>query len=361
MEYFHGGDIYTNRVELDYSTNLNPLGPPRGVVEAYLKAASRISAYPDSRCGRLRMGLSRFHGLEANGIICGNGAAELIFLIVQAVKPKRAMVMSPSFLEYRQALLAAGCQVQEFLLEEREGFSFSVSSLLLDLKGRVEKEEAPDLLFLCNPNNPTGLGVEADDLLSLVEYCEEQAILCVIDECFNEFMAVPERFSLMKELCSGRFLHLFILKAFTKVYAMAGLRLGYGLCLSGELFEAMESFRQPWSVSVPAQAAGEAAILEVDYVKKARGLVGGERDRLRDGLREMGFYVYGSMANYLFFRDDSREEGFLYRQCLKRGLLIRSCGNYAGLDGRYYRICVGNRENNGRFLKMLETACRQKG
>lgn len=360
MEYLHGGDIYTNRVELDYSANLNPFGPPEGVRRAYLEAVSGISVYPDSRCTRLRTALSGYHGIGTGEVICANGAAELIYLVVQAVKPKRAMVLAPSFLEYGQSLLATGCEVQKFHLEEGSGFTLSVPSLLLNLKERAAAGKQPELLFLCNPNNPTGLAAKGAPLLSLVQYCEEQGILVVADECFNEFMEEPERFSLMKELCLGRLKRLFILKAFTKVYAMAGLRLGYGLCLDEGLFESMERLRQPWSVSGPAQAAGEAALLETDYVKEARAFVTEERERLRTGLAKMGFYVYPSMANYLFFRDDFKEEKGLYRRLLKRGVLIRSCGNYEGLDCRYYRICVGNRENNGRLLETFETVCRER-
>lgn len=354
MEYLHGGDIYTNRVELDYSANLNPLGPPEGVKRAYAAAVTGISVYPDSRCGRLRRALSEFHGVNEEAVICGNGAAELIYLLAQAVKPKRAMVLAPSFLEYRQALFAAECEILRYDLKEREGFALSVPALLDALKEQEAANELPKLLFLCNPNNPTGLGVRRKELLPLIEYCEERAVICVIDECFNEFLEEPERYSLLEELRLGKFKRLFILKAFTKVYAIAGLRLGYGLCLDGQIFEAMERFRQPWSVSGPAQAAGVAALLEREYVRQTRELVKEERCRLKEGLRKMGFYVYDSLANYIFFRDDSQEEGELYRQCLRRGLLIRSCSNYQGIDGRYYRICVGNCENNARLLRMFQ-------
>ncbi|WP_320987341.1 aminotransferase class I/II-fold pyridoxal phosphate-dependent enzyme, partial [Hungatella sp.] len=194
----------------------------------------------------------------------------------------------------------------------------------------------------------------------------------VVDECFIEFLDEPERFSVMKELQSGRFRRLFILKAFTKLYAMAGLRLGYGISLDRELLEAMDGCRQPWSVSGPAQSAGEAALGETEYVNRARELVKRERSWLKAQMEGLGLFVYDSRANYIFFRDrthsktqeDSRtrtpESRSLYDACLKNGILIRSCANYRGLDSRFYRICVKDRANNETFIRVLKKAMEER-
>ena len=200
MEYQHGGDIYTNQVELDYSANLNPLGLPEGVRNAYIGAADCCSVYPDSRCQALRTKLADYHRIGREAVLCGNGAAELIFLIVQAKRPKRALLIAPSFLEYEQALKAAGCGLSWFDLKEEEDFALSVPELLAHLKEAEAAGQRPDILFLCNPNNPTGFAVEREALIPLLEYCEECGIVCVVDECFIEFLDEPERFSVMKEL-----------------------------------------------------------------------------------------------------------------------------------------------------------------
>lgn len=363
MEYQHGGDIYTNRVALDYSANINPLGLPEGVKRACMEAFAECSVYPDSRCGRLTSALSAFHGVSREWIVCGNGAAELIFLIAQAAKPKRALLIAPSFLEYEQALRAVECGITWFDLTEEEGFCLSIPRLLERLKAEKEGGRLPDLIFLCNPNNPTGLALEREELAPLLEFCEENAILCVVDECFCEFLEEPERHSVMEELRSGRFTRLFILKAFTKIYAMAGLRLGYGICADPALLESMGRFRQPWSVSGPAQAAGIAALLETGYVKETRRLIRQERAFLREQLKRLGFFIYDSAANYLFFKDvlpeasgsgcEQLPKGLLYEECLRAGVLIRSCANYRGLDSRYYRICVKDHASNEQLLAVL--------
>lgn len=372
MEYQHGGDIYTNQVELDYSANLNPLGLPEGVKNAYIGAADCCSVYPDSRCQALRTKLAAYHRIGREAVLCGNGAAELIFLIVQAKRPKWALLIAPSFLEYEQALKAAGCGLSWFDLKEEEDFALSVPELLAHLKGAEAAGQRPDILFLCNPNNPTGFAVEREALIPLLEYCEECGIVCVVDECFIEFLDEPERFSVMKELRSGRFRRLFILKAFTKLYAMAGLRLGYGISLDRELLEAMDGCRQPWSVSGPAQLAGEAALGETEYVNRARELVKRERSWLKAQMEGLGLFVYDSRANYIFFRErthsktqeDSRtrtpESRSLYDACLKNGILIRSCANYRGLDSRFYRICVKDRANNETFIRVLKKAMEER-
>ena len=357
MEYQHGGDIYTNQVELDYSANLNPLGLPEGVRNAYIGAADCCSVYPDSRSQALRTKLADYHRIGREAVLCGNGAAELIFLIVQAKRPKRALLIAPSFLEYEQALKAAGCGLSWFDLKEEEDFALSVPELLAHLKEAEAAGQRPDILFLCNPNNPTGFAVEREALIPLLEYCEECGIVCVVDECFIEFLDEPERFSVMKELRSGRFRRLFILKAFTKLYAMAGLRLGYGLCSDSGLLERLQAVRQPWSVSGPAQCAGVAALGETDFAERTRAVLKGERERLSAALHDLGFQVYPSQANYLFFRDREEdgilEKGRLYQELLGRRILIRSCANYPGLDSSFYRICVKLRQDNEQLIREM--------
>lgn len=372
MEYQHGGDVYTNRVELDYSANLSPLGVPEGVREAIVRAAGDCGKYPDSRCGGLKRALSLHHGISEESILCGNGAADLIFNVAQAVRPRRALLISPSFLEYEQALKSVGCQMVWYDLKE-EGYRLSIPGLLSFL--RSQEKDLPEILFLCNPNNPTGFAVERKELELLLDFCEEKGIVCVVDECFNDFLDEPARFSLLEGAAFLRYQCLLILKAFTKMYCMAGVRLGYGISVNTGLLESMERCRQPWSVSSLAQAAGEAALRESAYVEAVRRLIKKERPWLKAELEKLGLEVFPSMANYLFFRnpwecgagsggkalikDGEYPKGILYQKCLEKGVLIRSCWNYRGLDNSFYRICVKTREENERFMAVLTEVCRE--
>lgn len=356
MEYHHGGDIYTNNVTMDYSANINPLGLPQGVKEAVYKAADECACYPDSQSMKLRKELSGFHGVPMEYIICGNGAADLIFQIVQALKPKNALLIAPSFLEYEQALKASSCNVVHFALREEYGFQLNEK----ELKNWLEKSGVDfQMLFLCNPNNPTGFGVNKEVMAEILEYCRDHGIFCVVDECFNEFLQEPEQFSVLDLIGCGGYENVFLLKAFTKLYAMAGLRLGYGICSQKEVLDQMNLIRQPWSVSSIAQAAGEAALKERSYVEKTRQLISCEREYLKSALSDLGFQVFDSMANYIFFKDLRPKaltlEKLLYKQLLNRKVLIRSCSNYRGLDHTYYRICVKQRKENEAFLSILKS------
>lgn len=218
----------------------------------------------------------------------------------------------------------------------------------------------PEILFFCNPNNPTGTAVPKQELEELAEFLEKQKICFALDECFVDFLDHPEAFSLLQE--TDRFPHMVIFKAFTKLYGMAGLRLGYCVTANQALLKKMEEVRQPWSVSGTAQEAGLAALGESEYREKTKDMIRRGRKQLFEGLSDLGFQVIPPAANYVFFRDVRPEvpEGSLYEECLKRELLIRSCGNYHGLDGRDYRVCVKGEEENQVLLPLLK-ACRDAG
>ena len=353
MEYQHGGDIYSQRIEMDYSASLNPLGIPEGVKNAVRMAAETCSCYPDSESRALTRALAEFWQVPEGRVICGNGAADLIFSLVLALKPVRAVVPVPTFSEYAQALRSVGCRIERFTMEEKEGFALDTDKFCRFLE---KNGETLQMAFLCNPNNPTGLTVPCKEIERIVQICEDRGILLVVDECFCEFLENSGEVSAVPLL--ERYRSLFILKAFTKIYAMAGLRLGYGLSRNETLLERVKQVRQPWPVSTVAQEAGTAALKEEDYVARRRHLEGEARCFLKQGLESLGFFVWDSQANYLFFKDTRRvPERELYLKLLEKGILIRSCANYSGLSGRYYRICVKTREENQKLLEAVRQCC----
>lgn len=338
-KHIHGGDIYRYEGCLDFSANCNPLGTPPSVKEAAVKSLEGMSHYPLVGCGPLKEAIGEYEGVSPSQVICGNGAAELIFSLCRAKKPKKALVTAPTFAEYALALESVDCQVMSFLLKEERGFSLG-EDFLEALSGNL------DMVFLCNPNNPTGVLIPRELLERILNQCRERQILLVVDECFLDFVEDRAGNSLVRELEDGG---LFLLKAFTKRYAMAGLRLGYGLCGDGALLERMESMTQPWNVSTVAQAAGLAALKEEDYVRRGRELVFREKAYLQERLRTMGFTVYPSAANYLFFQGPED----LFERCLKEGILLRDCSNYPGLGKGYYRAAVKSHKENQRLVQAL--------
>ena len=337
----HGGDIYGSPVTLDVSVNTNPLGPPPGVVRAVVDAAQLLDRYPDPHCRRLVAALADREGVPEEAILCGAGAAELIFSFCAALRPRTALELAPTFSEYAAAQAAAGCRVERCALEEEQGFALT-EKLLEEL----ERKNC-EVVFLCNPNNPTGRLIPPALLESILALCERRGGWLFVDECFLELSDGGRGTSLAPLLRPGR--RLFLLRAFTKSYAMAGLRLGYCLCGEGALLERMGRQTQPWNVSVPAQAAGLAALGEEAYLRESRALIQSERRYLREGLEALGLTVCPSQANYLLVKSPAELSGPL----LDRGILIRDCANYRGLGPGWYRTAVRRREENRTLLNAL--------
>lgn len=349
MKLTHGGDWAGFQAEfgempLDFSANVSPLGLPEGVRRAIVESLPHADRYPDPLCRSLREKLAAHHGIPAQRILCGNGAADLIFRLALAVRPRAALVTAPTFSEYEQALKAVGCGVERFVLAEESGFA--VTEALLP---RIAP--ALDVLFLCEPNNPTGRTTDPRLLRRILDRCAECGTLLVVDECFNEFLDDPAAHTLIDELPAHP--NLILLKAFTKWYAMAGVRLGCALCGDEALPERMRAAGQPWAVSSLAQAAGIAALDEAEYGDRLRRLIRSQRPRMHSALAALGCRVYPGEANYLlFFHPDPH----LADRLRARGVLLRDCSNYPGLGPGYYRAAVRTEAENDAFLRAMKEA-----
>lgn len=350
-EYRHGGDVYRNRnIVLDFSVNVNPLGMPDFIREAAVRGVSLSYRYPDSECGRLKALTADFYKVPEDGILFGNGAAELIYGIVQALHPKKAVLLAPSFTEYEKALEAAGAEISFFYLKEENEFRLPADEYMAFLL-----REGPDMVFLCNPANPVGSLTGREEINKIIDFCAEHGIFAVLDECFLDFCREGEAVSALTRIREG-YENLFVIRAFTKSFAMAGLRLGYGFLLNRALLKRMRARIQPWNVSIPAQEAGCAAFgpERKAYLSGARVVIETEREYLKEGLMKAGLLVFSSDANFLLFKDDTgRPARALYDFFLGRGILIRCCDDYKGLGGRYYRICVKCREDNRKLLSVF--------
>lgn len=351
MKAQHGGDIYGTRpVRLDFSVNVNPFGTPEHVLAAAKNSIGDCFRYPDVYCRGLRRAVSSWYNISGDEIIFSNGAAELIFAVVRAVSPKKAVLLAPSFLEYANALKSVGTEIQYFYLKEETHFTLSVKEYLDFLR-----EQRPQMIFLCNPSNPAGTLLSGQELGEILDYCRREQIFAVVDECFLEFLEKQEERSALEKI-KGGMENLMVIQAPTKTFALAGLRIGYGFLKNRNLMEKMLGAMQPWGVSIPAQAAGAAVFWpgRGEYLKRTGTFLMEEKPFLESGLRSLGLSVYGGAANYLLFKDlPKREPERLFSSLLEHGILIRCCGNYEGLDGSFYRICVRNRLENREFLGII--------
>ncbi len=337
-KFDHGGDVFSSAVELDFSVNLNPLGLPEAVRRALAENVQNFGAYPDPLCRRLREKLAKFLDLPSDYFVFGAGAADLIVRIALATWPKKVLVTAPTFSEYGRASRMVGAEISEFPLREEDGFALN-ENIFSALASR------PDVFFLCNPNNPTGTLTAPGMVCEIADFCEARGILLVLDECF---LAFTEGTSARELLATHR--HTVVLDAFTKIFALAGLRLGYAMTADPALAERLASFAQSWPVSSPALVAGEASLpVAREWIARTREFVRGENEFLRTGLRDLGLKVFDGAANFTLFKCPVP----LFDALLDRGILIRSCENFSGLNENFYRVCVKSRPENERLLLAL--------
>lgn len=337
----HGGDIYRNHVKLDFSVNINPMGVPTGVKEALLQGMDQLEHYPDPLCSELVHAIAQRQQIREEYILCGNGASEIFQMLVHAIKPQKAQVMAPTFSGYEYVLSQVGSAVQYYGLQEKNEFRMEqdfLDTLTPDL----------DLVFVSNPNNPIGSCVEPYRMCLIAEKCRENQIYLAVDECFLEFTGQYEQQSMKQYL--QEFPNMIVVNAFTKTYAIPGIRLGYGMCSDEKLLKKMRRKQPEWSVSVPAQISGVAAIREQDYMEKSRMILETERKFLMQALLKLGIYVFPSDSNFLFWKAWPG----MSEKLLQDGILIRECSNYKGLDNQYYRSAIKKHAENVQLIQAIE-------
>lgn len=345
MEYLHGGDVYRNRVQYDFSVNINPLGMPPGCAEAAKRGVELSVRYPDWKGEALAEALAEAEGTSSGRIVLGNGAAELLYALCFFLRPGRVLIPAPSFQEYEAAARAAGGECVFFPLKEERAFAIEA-----DFADAVAP--GTELVFLCNPNNPTGGTVSERVLRRLAENCRRAGACLCVDECFLPFAEEEARLTAKPLL--EEFPNLVILRAFTKIFAMPGLRLGYALTADDRLAQGVRGCMQPWNTSLPAQLAGLRALQEKGFAERTKAFVAAERlwmekelERLaREGRLDR---VYPSRANFILFQ--GRKE--LKERLLREGILIRDCGNFRGLSEGYFRTAVRTHEENEALLERL--------
>ncbi len=320
----HGGDVYSVDVELDFSANINPLGMPASVRSALRAGARSFERYPDPKCRALRRALAEREGVAPENIVCGNGASDLIYRLAHVLSPQKALVTAPAFSEYEKAMLEAGSKVERFYLSAENDFRLD--------EGITERIPARGAVILASPNNPDGGLIDGALLGKVIAKCREKGAALILDQCFADFARA--RADIPRPP--------FALKAFTKIYAMAGLRLGYLICEDASLAEKIAAYGPCWSVSAPAQLAGLAALKEKTFIPRTRRFVRREREFLSASLAGLGLKTFPSEANYLLFKGP---EG-LRAALLRRRISIRCCSDYYGLGPQFYRAAVRLRAEN---------------
>lgn len=334
---------------LDFSANINPFGMPESVQKAMEQALKEVVHYPDPECRELTKAVAQKEGVEQERILCGNGGADVLYRYIRAVKPKKTLLPIPTFVEYEDILRNIYCDEDEstgsicyYKMDE----NFLIKEDFL-----IQLEQGYDLVILCTPNNPTGKCVEEELLYRIVDKTEEMGTQLLMDYSFQDFL-VEKREKQYAELKKRE--HVSIIQSFTKMYGVAGLRLGYAVLGNNNLKKQMLRQGSSWSVNHLAQKAGLAALKEIDFVEKTVQYVEKERNYLIKELRSLGFQVIEGEANYLLIKVDLKKIEDLQEKLQEKRILIRDCSNYKNLSKGYYRIAIKLHQENQQLLKCLK-------
>lgn len=345
----HGGNLrkaalqygFKEKDIIDFSANVNPLGMPSSARRAAKRAVSRAGVYPDPDVTLFRRAVARYFGVKPEHVVAGSGATSLIHLIPRVLKPRRVLIPMPTFTEYAVAAFDAGCEVVPFLLEEDKGFRIDPLDLSFALKGL-------DMAILCNPNNPTGGLISKPEMLEIAAYCMKEGIRLVVDEAFMDF---AEQESIVKDATQSP--NIICLRAFTKFFGMPGLRVGCAIA-NEETAAMLMAGQEPWPLSAPAEAAVQAALGDLRYIKKSRKLITRERERLLSELRLLqGVETFPCSANFILIKVSKPSERGIAHDLALRGILVRDCSSFPGLDNRFIRIAVRKRRDNNKLLSAL--------
>ncbi|MFS0598101.1 threonine-phosphate decarboxylase CobD [Peribacillus frigoritolerans] len=320
---------------LDFSANINPLGPPLRIKQQWSGFFEGILQYPDPHAIELTKSIAKKEALPEQSVLMGNGGAEIIMLVANGLANQRVLIIQPAFAEYAEACLAAGCKV-DFHQLDAPGWQ-------LDLERLIPRLPEYDAIFLCTPNNPTGVSFKRDTVRELIIECQKADCLVVLDEAFYDF--TEDAFSYASLI--NAFPHLLILRSMTKIFAIPGLRLGY-LLASPDIIKRVRNYKPHWSVNHVALEVGKICLAEEAYMRKTRDFIAWQKQKLFRFYEEQGLDVSDSTVNFYLVKDESLS---LFPFLLKKGIVPRHTYNFPGLDGRWLRFAVKSEHDNEALME----------
>jgi threonine-phosphate decarboxylase len=363
MKDSHGGNIYLLAEGLgvadsdivDFSASINPLGVPQSVQSAIRENMRFLFNYPDPDTKRLRLKISEHIGASADSIICGNGSTELIYLIARALRPARVLIPGPTFSEYETACRKSGheIKVESYRLKPEDSFDLKPDEFISEMGGALNLAAGTrqparpfEMVYICNPNNPTGRLIKREEMLRIASAAKDLKCILVVDEAFIDFCPGA---TIAEEVADNPYL--IVLRSLTKIYALSGLRIGYAV-LHPSLLQAVKEAKEPWSVNTLAQIAGVVALDDGPYRAETYRVVAEQKKYLEEGFRRLGISFIPSPVNYYLLNYKGAQE--LMPALRKKGILVRDCSNFPGLDGgQHMRVAVKSERDNARLLKEI--------
>lgn len=342
----HGGNIYKlkrdNGIEvLDYSSNINPLGVPNSFKKAVIENFETLEKYPDIDYVELRTAIGDYNNCHIDNVVVGNGATEVLFLYMKAVKAKKVLIIAPTFAEYERAARAAGRDVKFFPLSK----DFSLNENML-----LEFITDEDVVVMCNPNNPTGKFQNLEKIKKIADFLERKNKKLFIDEAFIEFVDdwKDKTAFLLKHK------NIFILRALTKFFALPGVRLGYGLTYDESILDEIKNIREPWSVNGVAEIAGKTMLLDTLYIHETENWIKKEKLWFYEELCKIdNIEVTPTETNFILGKLLNDNAKSFRKKMIENGVLVRDASNFMFLDESYIRLAIKDRKKNEQVLEAL--------
>lgn len=359
--HLHGGNIdqalkqygiAPTQPVIDFSVNVNPLGPPEIIRRQWPDWVNRIAAYPSQNGKNLKNFYCRRFDLPEDSVLPGNGSIELIYLVPRAFKIKTALIFTPSFHDYQRACETAGACVTKMPLIKNMAADYLFDDSILSIMKRM------DAVLLGNPNNPTGSLLKHKTLLNLARQFPQTLFL--IDEAFSQFLENPQNFSLMHLPGASQKLprNIIVSHSLTKFYALPGLRMGAAIS-HPDTIDRLAGFKEPWTVNALAEKAATALMDCKDYEVRTRQLIHEQRHFLTRAFSRMpGIDLFTAPANFMLARlNDSLDLDAVMRGLLEKGIFIRDCRNFEGLVGNYVRMAVRGKHDNLQLIRAFTDVC----
>lgn len=355
-EHFHGSDL--EKIEVVYgikkeditsfSANVNPLGISYKLREELSSHIDAITTYPDRDYTSLRKCIAEYVHTDYRNILTGNGSTELISLVIQILKPSKALIAGPTYSEYEHEISLYNGHSHYFRLQEYDNFNLNLDALSQALTSKI------DLFVICNPNNPTSSQIDRTVMRKILDICKEKDIFVMVDETYVEFSDEYENITSIP--LAEYYNNIIILRGISKFFAAPGLRLGYAVCGNHQLLKEMDSRKNPWTINSLAAIAGEIMFNDEEYIKKTNELVSSERKRICGILEKVPeIKYYKPNANFILLQilKDNITSGDLFEAAIKKGLMIRDCSTFPFLDNKFIRFCFMKPEENDKLLKVI--------
>ncbi|MBF4694776.1 pyridoxal phosphate-dependent aminotransferase [Fusibacter ferrireducens] len=354
---FHGG-YFGSKGMMDFSVNIPPLSYPEGLKELMFSTFDELRNYPEIDGISARDAIARKTGYDSEKIILGNGATELIYLYSRSIGVSKALILEPTFTEYRRALELNQVEVHSFSLldfvkSDESLLSIDVhhSALLTQIIERILTQKI-ELLVLCNPNNPTGHLYSSDFIQKIIEGVNNPDFKIFIDESFLDFVSSDKLRACNLEASDLK--NVFLLRSMTKNFEVPGLRIGYGLS-DFETIKKMGRYKEPWSLNAFALKAIPFLVDQEDHIKRIKKWCQEESDFISEALsRVEGLFYYKGEANYFLIKIPELMHLTFFDKMLARKIYLRKCEDFMGLGKPYYRIAIRERDENRLMVDAIQ-------